>query len=185
MATPSVGTFVNIFHHANFKGFSTGVYFTNVGGGRYVFHFWNGSTATQVTAYPNEWNLIVFQYVSDEGGLRAVQFDAERFATLRQDGGRRSFLDRLRAKQNVTGGYLVGNPVSNRENSGYLVLGAGMSDYLDSGNRWSWKADSFTGDVAWIHGFRTFLDTDELLKTEIEQRWIGRWPRGNLDGEKA
>ena len=138
-----------------------------------------------MTAYPNEWNLIVFQYVSDEGGLRAVQFDAERFATLRQDGGRRSFLDRLRAKQNVTGGYLVGNPVSNRENSGYLVLGAGMSDYLDSGNRWSWKADSFTGDVAWIHGFRTFLDTDELLKTEIEQRWIGRWPRGNLDGEKA
>lgn len=182
MATPAVGSYVNIFHHVNFKGYSTGVYFTNTGGGNYAFHFWNGTTATQVKAYPNEWNLLVFQYVSDDGGLRAVQFDAERFENIRQDGGRRSFLDRLRAKQNATGGYLVGNPVSNRENSGYLVLGAGMSDYVDSNNRWSWKAESFTGDVAWIHGFRTFLDTDELLRTEINQTWISRWPR---DGEKV
>jgi hypothetical protein len=176
MATPSVGSFVNIFHHVNFKGFSTGVYFTNTGGGNYAFHFWNGITATQVKAYPNEWNLLVFQYVSDDGGLRAVQFDAERLDTVKQDGGRRTFLDRLRAKQNATGAYLVGNPVSNRENSGYLILGAGMPDYVDSNNRWSWKTDGFTGDVAWIHGFRTFLDTDELLRTEITQNWIGRWP---------
>jgi hypothetical protein len=184
MATPAVGAYVNIFHHCNFKGFSTGVYLYNAGGGNYVFHFWNGISAAQVKAYTNEWNLLVFQYISDEGGLRAVQFDAERLDTLKQDGGRRSFLDRLRAKQNATGGYLVGNAVSNRENSGYLLMGAGMSDYVDSANRWSWKADSFTGDVAWIHGFRTFLDTDELLRTEINQTWISRWPRGNIDGEQ-
>lgn len=185
MATPAVGAYVNIFHHANFKGFSTGVYLFNAGGGNFVFHFWNGSTAAQVRAFPNEWNLLVFQYISDEGGLRAIHFDAERLSTIRQDGGRRAFLDRLRSRQNATGGYIVGNATSNRENSGYILMGAGMSDYLDSSNRWSWKADSFTGDVAWIHGFRTFLDTDELLRTEINQTWISRWPRGNIDGEKA
>jgi hypothetical protein len=183
-ATPAVGSFLSIFHHVNFKGFSTGVYFTNNGGGNYVFHFWNGSRATQVKAYPNEWNFIVFQYASDEGGLRAVQFDAERLETLKQDGGRRSFLDRLRTKQNATGGYLVGNAASNRENSGYLIMGASVSEYVDSANRWSWRPDSFVGDIAWIHGFRTFLDTDDLLKAELTQSWISRWPRGNIDGEQ-
>jgi hypothetical protein len=63
-----------------------------------------------------------------------------------------------------------------------FALGGTCQDYKDMGS--SWNGQSFSGDVAWLHGFRNYLDTDELLLTELQQNWLYRWPIPNIDGEK-
>jgi hypothetical protein len=40
----------------------------------------------------------------------------------------------------------------------------------------NWNSESFVGDIGWIHGFRDYIDSDELLQREINQTWISRWP---------
>ena len=111
----------------------------------------------------------------------------EALSVLRTESGRRAFLEQLRSRQGGVGQPLVGNPLMDRNNSGFLVLGGdNISEYKKKDGRPSgWGQQSFTGDVAWIHGFRNFLDTDDLLRAEIQQIWLNRWPRPNIDGEKA
>lgn len=38
--------------------------------------------------------------------------------------------------------------------------------------------DSFTGDVAWIHGFRVAMEQKEMLEAEARQTWKMYWYRG-------
>jgi hypothetical protein len=126
-----------------------------------------GSTTKQVAM--NEWNLIVIQYIGDNNGLRRTSFHIETLKNLKNSAKRNQFTGELVSNQMVNGSILAGKPKANyAENSGFLTLG-------------SWNTPSFEGDVAWIHGFRDFIDTEELLKNEIEQTWVSRWPRGNLD----
>jgi hypothetical protein len=128
-----------------------------------------GSTTKDITM--NEWNLIVIQYIGDSNGLRRTSFHVETLNRLKNSAARNRFSAELISNQLVNGEVIAGNPRANYvQNSGFLTLG-------------SWNTPSMTGDVAWIHGFRNFLDTDELLKNEIEQSWVSRWPRGNLDSE--
>ena len=35
---------------------------------------------------------------------------------------------------------------------------------------------SFTGDVAWLHGFRNYINSDDILSAELYQSWKTRWP---------
>jgi hypothetical protein len=119
----------------------------------------------------NEWNLLVIQYVGDDNGLRKVTMNVESLARLRTADGIRQFSAALRSGQNVSGPIVAGAYATNYvQSSGKIWLGA--TDVL-----------GFTGDMAWVHGFRNFLDTEELLNKEVNQTWISRWPRGNLDSE--
>lgn len=187
MANLSVGSTASIFQHCNFvKGFSaSGVYLLNENG-QYKFQVWEGRQYRTIPCKPNEWNLIVIQYISDRAGVRGVNVSSEGLATLQTDGGRRAFLEQLRSRQSGVGAFLVGNAVTDRLNSGYFVLGGdNVNEYKKANGQPSgWGQQSFTGDVAWIHGFRNFIDTDDLLKAEIQQTWLSRWPRANIDGEK-
>ena len=130
--------------------------------------FGNNCGSGNMPITPNEWNLVVLQYVGDENGLRKVTCNVESLARLRTPDGLRQFSAALRSGQSVSGSIVAGAYGANYyQNSGQLRIGR----------------RGFRGDVAWLHGFRNFLDTEELLKKEVEQSWISRWPRGNLDSE--
>jgi len=185
IANLPVGASVHMFSHVNFAFNSIGLNLKN-SGGRYVIAFWNSKQVTEIPIEMNQWNLVVLQYVGDNGynmGIRNVTCNIAPLETLRTDDGRRTFLKNLRNQQSSNGPFVLESAVVDRRNSGFLILGGTCPDYKDINGRQSWMMQSFTGSVAWIHGFRNFLDTDELLKAEIEQTWISRWPRGNIDGE--
>jgi hypothetical protein len=129
----------------------------------------------------NEWNLIVIQYVGDEMGVRKITCNVENLSNLQSDSGRASFLGKLSAGRSSVNSVVIGNPREDAfQNSGMLLIGA-----LNSTIYYNCKpsVNSFTGDVAWIHGFRNYLDTDQVLKNEITQSWISRWPIPNLPND--
>jgi hypothetical protein len=33
--------------------------------------------------------------------------------------------------------------------------------------------------IAWFHGFRSYIDTDQMLAAEIGNTWSSRWPIKN------
>ena len=171
---------VCVFYHGNgVRGKDT--FYTYVGiyndNGRYnlqlhTLAFGNEFGSGTIPVTTNEWNLLVVQYVGDDNGLRRVTMNVETLARLRTPDGRRQFSAALRSGQSISGSIVAGAYGANYyQNSGHLLLGAVPGGW------------SFIGDVAWLHGFRNFLDTEELLQKEIEQSWISRWPRGNLDSE--
>jgi hypothetical protein len=132
----------------------------------------------------NEWNFMVIQYLGDSMGLRKISFHIETLARLQDAGVRSQFSATLRANQNISGPSIVGAVgSSNPENSGWFMLGAATADFYKKPGMWSWGTPGFSGDVAWVHGFRNFLDTEALLTSEVKQSWVSRWPRGNIDGE--
>ena len=164
-----------LFTHSNGTTFNIETKIMNSGGNYTIQYsakaFGNdiGSSSNQIKM--NEWNLIVIQYIGDANGLRRTSFHIQTLNNLRDTNQRNQFATELNLKQSISGTIVAGNPKADyNQNSGFFTLGA-------------WASPSFTGGVAWIHGFRNFLDTDELLKNEIQQSWLSRWPRGNLDSE--
>lgn len=184
-ATLANGGMASIFHQCNFRGYSAGLYLRNTGG-KYILMYGTskGQFQKDVDVTINEWNLIVLQYVGDEYGVRRMTIDVERLTELQKDSGRINFLNRLSAGRSIVGSVAIGNPKLNYlENSGQLIMGAWNNRIYPSAPA-SAGAPSFSGDVAWIHGFRNYLDTDKVLKSEIEQTWISRWPIKNLPNDK-
>jgi hypothetical protein len=187
-ATLAVGASAPVFYHTNLKNFVAGCDIYNRNGQYSLTYGGNayGNTLINTTANitPNEWNLLVIQYIGDSNGLRRISFNVETLEKLRDNTVRGQFGAALRSAQNVTGAVLIGaNGTRAQESAGWFMLGAATADFYKKPGMRSWGAPGFTGDVAWIHGFRNFLDTDDLLKSEINQTWISRWPRGNLDSD--
>lgn len=187
-ATLANGGTAPVFYQTNQRTFIAGCYIMN-NNGQYVINysakaFDKPLAATTVPIAMNEWNFIVIQYLGDSIGLRKITFHIESLARLQDAGVRSRFSSALRSNQNISGPVLAGAPGSyNPENSGWFMIGAATADFYKKPGMWQWGSPGFTGDVAWVHGFRNFLDTEDLLKSEIRQTWISRWPRGNLDGE--
>ena len=182
------GATAPVFYHTNQKTFIAGCYIMN-NNGQYVINYSGKAfdkplAATTVPISMNEWNFIVIQYLGDSMGLRKITFHIETLARLQYDSVRSQFSATLRANQNISGPVLVGIPGNtNAENSGWFMLGAATADFYKKPGMWSWGTPGFAGDVAWVHGFRNFLDTEALLTSEVKQTWISRWPRGNIDGD--
>lgn len=182
MATLAPGGFGSVFHHCNLMSgaYSAGFYLYNRGG-QYTFGYGTNRGQSQVNlpVVMNQWNLVVIQYVSDENGVRGINFNVEGLATLKNDTGRRAFLAKLMSQQGAGGGgqVIIGNPNDKYiMNSGRLMLGSsGAPSYKVAGMN-NWNSESFVGDIAWVHAFRNYIDSDELLQREINQTWISRWP---------
>jgi hypothetical protein len=174
---------VSIFQHANFSGFGWGIHLKN-NNGQYTFSYWNGAAWVEIPAFANEWNLIVIQYVNTESGLRSINVSSERLAALQSDQQISKFLENLKARQSsFAGGFLVGSPLADRNNAGHFVIG-GRGDsaaFRNAQGQNTWAVQSFTGDVAWIHGFNQYFMTVDVLKAEVKQNWLSRWPRGGLE----
>lgn len=170
----------SIFHHLNVNGFGAGLYLTNQGGYRIAGLTSSGQfNNTNVPVTMNEWNLVVIQYIGDNAGVRKITFDADRLTNLQSPSGRAAFLQKLSAGRAYAGGpVMIGNPVGDAMgNAGKLLIGSWNRTSLPG---YGGNFPSFTGDMAWLHGFRNYLDTDEVLKNEIIQGWISRWPIPNL-----
>jgi hypothetical protein len=182
------GSTAPLFYQTNQRTFIAGCYIMN-NNGQYVINYSGKAfdkplAATTVPIKMNEWNFIVIQYLGDNMGLRKITFHIETLARLQDATVRSQFSATLRANQNISGPILIGAPgSSNPQNSGWFMLGAATADFYKKPGMWQWGTPGFSGDVAWVHGFRNFLDTEALLTSEIKQTWISRWPRGNLDGE--
>ena len=132
----------------------------------------NNCGSGSMSISPNEWNLIVLQYIGGNSGLQRVTCNVESLARLRIPDARRQFFAALLNGQSISGPIVAGAYGTNYfESSGKLCLGKKSGEL------------GFVGDVAWIHGFRNYFDTEDLLKREVEQSWLSRWPRGNLDSE--
>jgi hypothetical protein len=184
-ATLANGGMASIFHQCNFRGYSAGMYLVNDGKYQLTYGTSKGQFGKRVDVTMNEWNLIVIQYVGDENGIRTMTINVERLSTLQKDSGRRNFMNILSAGRNGVGSVVIGNYALNYvENSGQLIMGAWNNRIYPTAPS-SAGAQSFTGDVAWIHGFRNYLDTDQVLRNEIEQGWISRWPIKNLPNDKV
>ena len=178
------GQMVSIFYHSNwFPPYGTRTFYAYAGllklnNGQYGIRHFSDAFGNRIDdgwmpVQVNEWNLLVIQYVGDDSGIRKINMAVESLARLRDVRARSDFSAALRAGQSISGPVAVGNPLARYvENAGFIYLGA-LPDAM-----------GFTGDIAWLHGFRNYLDTEALLKSEVEQSWVSRWPRGNLDSEE-
>jgi hypothetical protein len=184
MATLANGGFGSVFHHCNLMngGYSAGFYLYNRGG-QYTFGYGTNRGQSQVNlpVAMNKWNLVVIQYVGDENGVKGINFNVEGLATLQTDTGRRAFLAKLMSQQGGGWGVMIGKPNDNYVmNSGRLMLGSSGAPAYKVGGMVSWNSESFVGDIGWVHGFRDYIDSDELLQREINQTWISRWPEARV-----
>jgi len=182
MATLANGGFGSVFHHCNLMNgaYSAGFYLYNRGG-QYTFGYGTNRGQSQVSmpVVMNQWNLVVIQYVGDENGVKGINFHVDGLSNLQGDTGRRAFLAKLMSQQSVGGGgqVMIGNPNDRYiMNSGRLMLGSSGAPSYKVGGMVNWNSESFVGDIAWVHGFRDYIDSDELLQREIKQTWISRWP---------
>ena len=118
----------------------------------------------------NAWNLVVIQYIDTDGyGIRDISLHACSYeAASLNPTVRAEMLTQMQAKRNATSPIRM--PVSRKESditkyAGFLRLGTGSGA----------EGPSFTGDIAWLHGFRNYIGTDSELDAEINQEWISRW----------
>ena len=112
----------------------------------------------------NAWNLVVIQYIDTDGyGIRDFSMHACSYeAASLNPTVRAEMLTQMQTKRNATSP--IRFPVSRKESditkyAGFLYLGGA----------------SFTGDIAWLHGFRNYIGTDSELEAELNQAWISRW----------
>jgi len=182
IANLSPGGAASVYHHCNFRGFSAGMYLRN-NGGHYALDFGTSRGQFQGEHFVemNQWNLIVIQYIGGEYGVTKMTCNVEPLSRIQSDSGRRALLAKLSAGRTSAGSVFIGNPREDPfANSGMLLMGA-----LDSRIYYGFNSyvPSFTGDVAWVHGFRNYLDSDLVLKNEITQGWISRWAIPNLPND--
>lgn len=141
-------------------------------GKTYQFDFWIGNRGhSYMDCKINDWNLIVIHMICDERGLQRFAAAAAPLETLKTKEGRTFFSYQLSKMQTASGQYIIPR-ISNPSEKGYsgpLILGGGNPE----GN--SIQRYSFSGDIAWLHGFNHYLD-NELLEKEINQSWRSRWP---------
>ena len=172
----------SVFHHCNFNGYSASMYLKN-NGGEYTLSFGSNQKKFDVNCpvAMNEWNLIVIQYVGDNAGVRRMTCNVEALSNIQSNSGRSALLAKLSAGRTSAGSVVIGDPRADPlPNAGMLVMGSLNSTLYPE---FKSSIPSFTGDVAWIHGFRNYLDTDAVLRNEITQGWISRWPIPNLPND--
>jgi len=146
-----------------------------------------GSSVTE-TLRPctaNVWNLVVIQYIDTDGyGIRGISMRAAPYTTLfSSPPARTEFMNQMKTDLNTNSSVVT--PVIRFQSdinkySAKLFLGTTpwpLAAYTTSG--------SFTGDIAWLHGFRNYMDSDSELMAEVQQKWISRWPVPKFDSSVA
>ena len=154
------GNYSPVFSHRNEKqGYTI---FLHNNGGSYSIGLNN--SFKDITM--NEWNLLVIQYVGDKNGVKGFSFNVNTIKSLEDPQTRRFLLQNMISQQTVYGPVIAGGPGDYSVNSAQMSLGSLPNSTIQS----------FTGDVAWVHGFTYYLTTEELLSKEINQTWLSRWP---------
>lgn len=162
-ATLANGASCMVFSHTgileNGKQVGVGLAITKNGG---LYYITNGSVTMPITM--NVWNLVVIQYIQNSGknGVVTHSFVCDTLDNLQNSMSLQSMASELSSMQGLSAS------MSAWPNTmpGKFAFGAAL------------QQDSFIGDVAWLHGFRDYLVTPEMLQAEVVQSWVSRWPRG-------
>lgn len=118
----------------------------------------------------NQWNLVVIHFNGDNGIINILYSVAD-LPSIKTADGRGEFVKKMLTNQNATGKILMRTfGPSAPKSCGFLQLGGG-------------QGQGFTGDIAWLHGFREGIASDELLEAEATQSWLTRWPGENTKGK--
>ena len=185
MATLSAGGMASIWWWPSWHniwspiGMETpGFWVSTANGNDYSFDLWIGNRGHNYKPCKiNEWNFVVIYINCDENGVYNFNFEAAALSDLRTKKQRNTFYNSLSAIQ-ARGTQIVIPSIRSPQDhhySGRLILGGGNPYESGIGRQ------SFTGDIAWMHGFDSYFDNFEYLNSEIIQSWYSRWPRGNLD----
>ena len=152
-----------VFSHTgileNGKQIGVGLAITKNGGSYYIT---NGSVTMPITM--NVWNLVVIQYIQNSGNTGVVthSFMCDTLDNLQNSSSVQSMASELSRMQGLSAS------MSAWPNTmpGKFAFGTAL------------QQNSFIGDVAWLHGFRDYIVTPEMLQAEVTQSWVSRWPRG-------
>jgi hypothetical protein len=97
-------------------------------------------------------------------GLSKVTIHTALLESLQSQQGRQVLLHDMKASQQFSG-----TPVIRYTND--------MTTYS---GRMSFQASlNIPLTIAWFHGFRSYIDTDQMLAAEIGNTWSSRWPIKN------
>ena len=137
-----------------------------------TYYLTNGALTAPIAM--NTWNLIVIQYIHNTSGTGIVthSFVHDTLTNLQTVTAQKKMLTSLAQIQTLSSSSTAWPATM----AGTLMLGA-----VDMGN-----GQACVGDVAWLHGFREYFTTSDVLLKEIKQSWITRWPRGaDIPGQQA
>ena len=176
-AAPTAGSKLNILSWCRYNtGKGISLYYT--GANQISVNTANRGTFS-VPVTPNVWNYIVIQSVNDGRGVYNFTVNATTADSLSTAATLTTFVNSLSSGQNATGGYITGSASIDANESAFLRLGAltvgAQNPDINTNN----SKLSFQGDVAFIHGFRTYLTTAAMVRTDVNQQWMSRWPRGD------
>ena len=118
------------------------------------------------------WYYLTLTYHHENGFVRNASVKLTPFDTLQRNSAARnthatptSLTVRLRPFRPVRS--------TTRAHAGHLLVG-GWNSALSAAKP-IWMGGSFTGEVAWIHGFRETPSTAELVQKDVLNSWLTRW----------
>lgn len=184
----SVGEEVNVLRHGNnSKSQDITVTMKNTSG-RHEFSctVFGSSGRTRKflqPAFVGEWNLLVLQYIQETpvasavSGTKAfkpvadVSFHSFSLASLQSGAALQNAWKQLIAARNTApiGSTLfpvIEDGAIGESGAGYLILGNEPRGMV-----------GFTGDIAWLHGFRVAMESKDMLEAEVRQTWKQYWYR--------
>ena len=144
----------------------------------------NGRTKRMIAqAAVGGWNLLVLQYIQETpvasavSGTKAfkpvvdVSFHSFPLASLQSGSALQNAWKQMIAARNTAPIGSVFFPTvaegpAQDAGSGYLVLGSDPRGMV-----------GFTGDIAWLHGFRVAMESKDMLEAEVRQTWKKYWYR--------
>lgn len=169
LAVLADGAQVSIFTHANFSANIGVALFLSRQGSQYFLRLWVNNVTRNIPVTMNSWNLAVLQYSGYSDQINNVALHVRAMDSLKTRDGLRTFLSEIKTSQGQGQGQTIFTGPNDRRMAGYIGLGGKAPKYPN------YNIQSFSGSVAWIHGFRNFLDTEELLSAEVNQTWINDW----------
>ena len=152
--------------------------YTRQGNNYTMYAYTSGSWWNIVPVTPNAWNYVVIQVIGDRNGVRSMNVTSSPVKDLATPAQRSNLLRLLQGKRNATSGYQIQSAAVNANASSYLRMGGVFNVDNPDIPRWN-ESFGFEGDVAFLHGFRTYLDTEGMIDADVKAGWMSRWPRGD------
>jgi len=124
----------------------------------------------------NAWNLVVIQYIDTDGyGIRGISLHSAPYLDLNTGQAARTAL-----LGQMQGSLTTNSPIQTPKMRSQIDINRYAGKLFLGYPPWPlppYQASaSFTGDIAWLHGFRNYISSDSELLAEIQQTWISRWP---------
>lgn len=131
---------------------------------------------------PNQLNYIVLQVVSEPGrGVMDFNVTSTLMAPLSgmsaaAGAARTALVNTLTTKQNVLGSYITGSASKDANESAPLRIGSILTAQNPDVSTLN-QMYSFEGSVVFVHGFRDYISTAEMVQADVDNLWMTRWPR--------